>query len=318
MATRSSTIDAVLKPLMTEARRRRSIYRKSISGPLSGLKIDMSSVVDESQRPLASPSGEDVRDSPAPYEQDVVEHSPSPTPIAATKKSSSGSISRSNSTRRPTTPLRRRQLHQAYRSFSESVPLAVFPLPRSGGQSPQPKVSAQKEKERERQMKSDSRPTSPISRPRISLPARPTAHVHTLGHGHGQGQGQKRLARSAHLHTIEADKVRDRARAEPPLTSSLGQSPDLSNLPSPFVNQTISADTDATSPARPERERETDGEEFAAQADSVSPLTGQLLSGVFDHRMTVPISAEEEDRSDWGTDVGSASEAEEEVAGGGQ
>jgi hypothetical protein len=42
VASRSSAIDAVLQPLVTEARRRRSIYGKDkLFGPLTGLHIDM-------------------------------------------------------------------------------------------------------------------------------------------------------------------------------------------------------------------------------------------------------------------------------------
>jgi len=42
VASRSSAIDAVLQPLVTEARRRRSIYSKDkLFGPLTGLHIDM-------------------------------------------------------------------------------------------------------------------------------------------------------------------------------------------------------------------------------------------------------------------------------------
>lgn len=42
-ASRSSTINAILTPLLTEARRRKSDYyhKKSLSGPLAGLHIDM-------------------------------------------------------------------------------------------------------------------------------------------------------------------------------------------------------------------------------------------------------------------------------------
>jgi hypothetical protein len=145
IASRSSTIDAALKPLIKEARRRRSVYKSSNS---AGLYAEKSPAL--------------VHDLP---KSKIVKPG-----------------------RRPNTPsLRhRRQASLAipnFRSFSTSdQPIQPGLLsPRHG----------------------------------LSLPLRPTS-----------GGIPRRLAKSAHLHTIEADRVRQQIRAEP--TEMPTPKPDIS------------------------------------------------------------------------------------------
>ncbi|KAK8864573.1 hypothetical protein IAR55_001823 [Kwoniella newhampshirensis] len=193
VVTRSSTMDAVLKPLLAEARRRKSIYgRKSISGPLTGLRIDMGlgrpPAVIGQDRPKSPEPYNDHLQSPDHDHHELEKHrrdsASSPTPTTRVR-----TLSKVNSaSRRPGTPNAHRQRRQ---------PSIVIPNFRS--------VSATV----------IERPYSPSSphhgqnittilhspRPRASLPPpRP-----------GGGGPPRRIARSAHLHTMEADKVRERA-----------------------------------------------------------------------------------------------------------
>jgi hypothetical protein len=98
LSTKSSTMDTILKPLLTEMKRRKSVRSKSISsGPLSGFRIDIGNGYPPT--PHKSP------------QQDIVPLSP--TPIRPPKSSSL------TTPRRSLTPTRiRKPLIVPYRSFS--------------------------------------------------------------------------------------------------------------------------------------------------------------------------------------------------------
>lgn len=183
MATRSSTIDAVLKPLVAEARRRRSVYsRRSIYGPLADLRVDLTGdraapVIGQEPPAQVESKLSDPRKEAHPTP------SPSPTPRVRT-------VSRSNSTTRRlananTLRLRRQPSLNipTYRSFPAAENSAV-----------------------QSQLSSTSAVSSaggiPMARPRASLTPQRS----------GSGVSARRLARSAHLHTIQADLMRDQAR----------------------------------------------------------------------------------------------------------
>lgn len=138
VASRGSTIEAVLKPLVAEARRRRSIYGSKRYGPLAGLRIDLGAdrppaVIGEGrpQSPLSSqsPQSNDASSprssSPKPYDAtspppslsqlNQFQHSPSPqtpsapiAPLASSsvhkKRNSINAYLASGTARRPLTP----------------------------------------------------------------------------------------------------------------------------------------------------------------------------------------------------------------------
>ncbi|ORY32860.1 UNC-like C-terminal-domain-containing protein [Naematelia encephala] len=228
VASRSSTINAVLKPLLAEAKRRRSVYGgHHRNGPLTGLRIDLG----EGRSPrIIGQNAEDSLGSPA---------SPTPT-TAKVRLAKSSSIARRSNT--PSLRHRRQTSGglNAFRSFSTSDH-----LPQVFGQTI----------------------TSPtVPRPRVSLPPRPTG-----------GAPPRRLARSAHLHTIEADRVRNRVRQE-----------------GTHNGRTLGAESDDAS-----------GQEETFSVTEISPLT-----------QAVPTFSRSPDGEveDWGTDGNaSASEVDEEV-----
>ncbi|WWD17122.1 hypothetical protein CI109_101559 [Kwoniella shandongensis] len=201
VVTRSSTIDAVLKPVLAEARRRRSIYgRKSISGPLTGLRIDMGH-----GRPPAV-IGQDRPKSPEPYQDhlqseayDEIEKqrrgsasSPTPTPRVRTL---SKPMSSTSSNRRPGTPNALRQRRQpsivipTFRSVSTTVIDRPYTPSSPSGGHPHSHHNA------------TILVGSP--RPRGSLP--PSS---TTSSSRPSGGPPRKLARSAHLHTMEIDKAK--------------------------------------------------------------------------------------------------------------
>ncbi|OCF39647.1 hypothetical protein I317_06558 [Kwoniella heveanensis CBS 569] len=241
--TRSSTIDAVLKPLLAEAKRRRSM-RKSFSGPLTGLRIDMGlgrppAVIgqgrprQESGAQLDQPSQRRADDRvlngrggensgkqrpDARNEEDKARAaSPaSPTPVSVHRSRHAGN--RHSISRRPGTPtssssMRQRRLPPGvissnYRSVSatDTIPTAAF-SPSSSSALPTSAVSgADGSGSGSGSVFLHSGLTSPAYKPqpRISLNA-PRAG--------GLAGPSRRLARSAHLHTMEADKLRHELKA---------------------------------------------------------------------------------------------------------
>ncbi|WVQ74004.1 hypothetical protein IAR50_003585 [Cryptococcus sp. DSM 104548] len=192
VASQSRTIDAFLSPLLTEARRRKNIYdRKKNSGPLTGLRIDMGA-----GRPPAI-IGQPRPRAPPPPEPGRTPTSPTPTPRV---KDLSRHGSHHSSGRRPTTPGKKRapQLGtSALRSVSDAH-YYDFGSPVSS--APNTAVSA---------AVSGVGASLASPRPRVSFPGNPRAPA-------------RKLARSSHLHTMEADRV----RAQVQVQSSSGYGPD--------------------------------------------------------------------------------------------
>ena len=129
VATRSETIDTLLKPLLVEVKRRQSQYsRKRLSGPLSGLRIDVGvdtpslllSHTRAQTEPFFHNPGDDKETAPKRYTLDDPPLSPSP--IKHKKLGRSNSLGK-----RPLTPIifkHRRvpspALVTTFRSFSTS------------------------------------------------------------------------------------------------------------------------------------------------------------------------------------------------------
>ncbi|WRT66522.1 uncharacterized protein IL334_003481 [Kwoniella shivajii] len=250
--SRSSTIDAVLKPLLAEARRRRSIYgRKSFSGPLAGLRIDMGA-----GRPPAV-IGQERSDS-----KNNRREGDSPTPVSAKTRS----LGRNNSiSRRPGTPTASRQrrlppgvLTSNYRSVSAADPYQLL--------SSSPIHSSA----------SPNHLTNP--KPRAALAARL-----------GGGGLPKKMARSAHLHTIDGDRRNENTARN------------LSSSPNTGVN----------TPKRPRSSQLFHDESISPPINDISPFTE---SG--EEKLAEPLTIED-GPSDWGTDVeteASVSEIEDDIA----
>ncbi|ODN80517.1 hypothetical protein L202_02743 [Cryptococcus amylolentus CBS 6039] len=177
VASQSRTIDAFISPLLTEARRRKNIYdRKSISGPLTGLRIDMGAgrppAIIGQPRPRA-PSDSAPGRSPA---------SPTPTPKV---KGLSRHGSSSTSNRRPITPGKKRApqlVTPAFRSVSDARYDFASPIASAS-------ITAL-----------DAAASLVSPRPRVSFPGNPRAPP-------------RKLARSSHLHTMEADRVRGQVQS---------------------------------------------------------------------------------------------------------
>lgn len=197
-ATRSSSIDAILKPLIAEAKRRRSVYvKRRMSGPLTGLKIDMGAgrppAVIGLGRPGLNSASTASGEAQSPLSPTVLD-SPSPSPVAKisskTPSGSKTSLTTSSSIRRPHTPGMRNRRSLAvptpFRSFSATLapsgdPSSSVSLP-NGLPLLSPSPGGQQ-------------------RPRQSLPPR-------------AGVVPRRLARSAHLHTIAADHTREKIKQD--------------------------------------------------------------------------------------------------------
>ncbi|WWD03343.1 hypothetical protein V865_001395 [Kwoniella europaea PYCC6329] len=290
--SRSSTINAVLKPLLAEAKRRRSIYgRKSFSGPLTGLRIDMGAgrppAVIGQGRPKSQSDINDIQqdvDSPT---------SPTPTPTSGKIRL----LGKNNSiSKRPGTPnssssaVRHRRFPPGvitnFRSVSatESHQLSSTSPVHSGlgGYS----------------NSSFSNLTSP--KPRGSLSS---SVVKQNGNNHGTS---RKLARSSHLHMIDSDRRKVKSPRSPGPGQSRVQSPisidDEGNFETPkkgrssqvFHNGIILS----SSPS----------------ANEVSPFTVNSSSTMPD-QPSVRVSTDD-GPSDWGTDVeteGSVSEVEYEI-----
>lgn len=188
VVSRSSTIDAVLKPLVAEARRRKSFYsHSSISGPLSGLQIDMGS-----DRPPAVIGFPSTRTKS----------------LAADISGLPSSIrhQRSNSVKRPSTPRRRHNtgpVGSNMRIFSDSTPhLASLHTPPNHLHDMGSPFAFNTPT-------ANSTPNLRSPKPRISLPASRMVN------------SQRKLARSAHLHPMEADKVRRQTKSSTISTGEL-------------------------------------------------------------------------------------------------
>jgi hypothetical protein len=244
VVSRSSTIDAVLKPLVAEARRRKSVYN-STSGPLSGLQIDMGS-----DRPPAVIGFQPPRHQAQPQTQ--ASDGLPPAPLSTRHQ-------RTNSMKRPSTPSRRRHYTgpggigiNNMRIFSDSTPhLAALHTPPNPPQ----------------QMGSPFTLHSSLKspKPRNSLPPPRVVNTHS----------QRKLARSAHLHPMEADQVRRQMKSP---TFGSGES-------------------------TPRRNGNING-------NSVSPGT-MTEDGVFSDGLEMEMMSDLETRSDWDTDAGgSVSEIE--------
>lgn len=180
VVSRSSTIDAVLKPLLAEAKRRKSFYsHNSMSGPLSGLQIDMGS-----DRPPA------VIGSLPPRSKSQTEISGIPSSIRH---------QRSNSVKRPLTPRRRHNtgpVGNGMRIFSDSTPhLPTFNTPPNNQDMGSPFAFNTPTTNVNGNLNTNTTPNFRSPKPRISLPASRMVN------------SQRKLARSAHLHPMEADKV---------------------------------------------------------------------------------------------------------------
>nr|XP_019046506.1 hypothetical protein I302_05256 [Kwoniella bestiolae CBS 10118]OCF25436.1 hypothetical protein I302_05256 [Kwoniella bestiolae CBS 10118] len=289
--SRSSTINTVLKPLLAEAKRRRSIYgSKSFSGPLTGLRIDMGAgrppaVIGEGRPKSLS----DINDS----QQDINSPtSPTPTPISSKTRlhGKSNSISR-----RPGTPnssaMRQRRLPPGvitnFRSVSATEPHQLSSSPvhsGSGGYS----------------NSTFSNLTSP--KPRGSLSS-------AVARQNGQTGNARKLARSSHLHMIDSERRKTSKSPRP-----------QSQITSP-----ISPDGDAEGGEEgnfetPKRTRSRSSQVFhngiilsySPPINEVSPFTVNVSSKMPDQ----PSVGMEDGPSDWGTDVeteGSVSEVEDSV-----
>ena len=177
IATRSSTIDAILQPLVAEARRRKGVYgRRSLYGPLTGLRIDLGDdrppavIGQERPHPLRTANS----DPPDSAGRDPLS-SPPLKPHARTS-------SRTNSlARRAAAPS-----HSRHRRHPSLMIPTYRSLSVSDSKIDQPeKISL------------------PIAnslysyRPRVSLPP---ARPHT--------SAPRKLGRSAHLHTLEGDRFK--------------------------------------------------------------------------------------------------------------
>ncbi|WVQ99509.1 hypothetical protein IAU59_006644 [Kwoniella sp. CBS 9459] len=363
--TRSSTIDAVLKPLLAEAKRRRSM-RKSFSGPLTGLRIDMglgkppavigqgrprrdSDLVPPAQRHTDRHRKQDGREGDkvsdrqgSVDDEDVRATSPaSPTPMSSLRNRHAGN--RNSISRRPGTPnsssIRARRLPPGvvlsnHRSVSatDTITTAAFSPPASSSALPTSAVSGGGGS-----VFLHSGLTSPAyksSQPRSSL--------HTP-RANGLAGPSRRLARSAHLHTMEADKLRHelkgKSRAhsviEPGVNPIPGQNiasigghdgavehTPTSHEPNVAINHRHGAHRHSHDHAI-SRPRQTSG----LPVDQISPFTIQLDDGrmpeglPFDqgdhgHNVNGDSDGEAEGPSDWGTDLeteGSVSEVENEV-----
>ncbi|WWC62151.1 uncharacterized protein I303_104743 [Kwoniella dejecticola CBS 10117] len=278
--SRSSTIDAVLKPLLAEAKRRRSIYgSKSFSGPLTGLRIDMGAgrppAVIGQGRPK---SLSDLNDALIPQVDSPT--SPTPTPVSA--KSHARSLGKSNSIKRSGTP-RQRKLPPGVLTNFRSVS-ATDHLP---GQVPLNTSSSSP------LYTSSSGLTSP--RPRGSLSS-------SLNKPNGP---TKKLARSSHLHIIDSD--RRKSKSPRPIHTSTLTSP---------VNgdeRTIAGDGFETPRKATTNHHQVfqNGDRFLSTSPSneVSPFT--ISSSQMPEQSTV-----DDGPSDWGTDAeteASVSEVEDEV-----
>jgi hypothetical protein len=247
VVSRSSTIDAVLKPLVAEARRRKSGF-SSISGPLSGLQIDMGS--DRPPAVIGFPPNKDRQPNEISGLPSSIRHQ------------------RTSSVKRPSTPSRRRHhtgpglVGSNMRIFSDSTPhLAGLFTPPNLHPSQHSDYMA-------------SPPTTKNvnslngPKPRTSLPPSRTIN------------SQRKLARSAHLHPMEADRVRRQMKLHPHANGS-GESTPRKH------GQYLSA----------------------SPMVDVSPLTAD--DAVFSDGLELEMLDDLDTRSDWGTDAGgSVSEVE--------
>ena len=251
VATRSSTINAVLKPLVGEARHRGSVYtRHSRHGPLANSRIDLSNEPPAAfigpERP--SPSLLDFSKFPR-IRQLESSSSAALNPRGAIKNNSTSVTARRSAP--GTTP---RQIRQSslviptYRAASASDQGAPHVQIGSNGTSPRPRTF--------------------MTPPRVGnlIPSR-------------------RLARSAHLHTVEAEYARDRTRNED-LQEMTANFDTRENVPRKYLG-------DMNSKHR-----------LFAHSITVSPLNdarSKLASDALNHQLVANLGDEEHE--DWGTDA---------------
>lgn len=242
---------------MVEARRRRSVY-KSFSGPLAGLAIDMGSdrppaIIGQPRTsgPNANANAYGNANSNSKLRDPNVDASATPGPNGMGKPAYSSSVRRSDSGRRPLTPRRRQATGNSFpqtRVVSDGTPLlhdsASSPF-LFGLKSP---------------------------KARGSLPP-PRAH----------GLPRK-LARSAHLHTIEADRVRRDVKAR---VEEAG--PDID----------VDMRNGEITPRRPQSTQLVPRTRTEEKRDLISPSSGDLA--VFSD--SPETSTDVEQRSDWDTDA---------------
>ncbi|OWZ33575.1 hypothetical protein C347_02605 [Cryptococcus neoformans AD2-60a] len=179
-ASRSSTINAILTPLLTEARRRKSDYyhKKSLSGPLAGLHIDMGAgrppaIIGQARAQIHTPRH--------------VLSSSTPTPRVKT------SLSRAGSGHRPNiSSLKRRGIVPQVSIPSSEFPLSPRPLP-----LPLPLTNGHNQA-----APSNPKP-SRASFPPPRLPPHPQPHPQPPSLS-------RKLAQSAHLHNLHTTDAGDR------------------------------------------------------------------------------------------------------------
>ncbi|WWC70163.1 uncharacterized protein I206_104111 [Kwoniella pini CBS 10737] len=200
--SRSSTIDAVLKPLLAEAKRRRSIYGgKSFSGPLTGLRIDMG----EGRPPAVIGQGRPKNLSD--FNDDLIPQVDSPTSSTLTPistKSYSRSLGKNNSIKRSGTPRQRKLppgVNTNFRSISSTDYLPINSstytnTSESGMISPEPRGSL----------------SSSLSKP--------------------NGGPLKKLSRTSHLHILDSNLNKLKSKSPRSINNSTMTSPVNGNSPS--------------------------------------------------------------------------------------
>lgn len=257
VAFRGDTIEAVLKPLVAEARRRRSVYgQRSTHGPLASLSFDLNqdrspAVIEETRPkpPSRQPTDPDQRES-------ATTAAPTPSPRVVSRIDST--------TQRPAAPSTTRHRRQpsllipTFRSLSTDHSAIQGQLttksasPGSDGvTSPRPRVS--------------------LSPPRSST-----------------GVPFRRLARTAHLHTIEADRLKSQVRQDPAKEDHHYYDEDSGSTPRPpFETGSMQSAPMSHIPLSPS----TNGDRLSPRSPSnhVFPDIGT--------------STRDEEVEDWGTDV---------------
>ncbi|WWC89140.1 uncharacterized protein L201_004058 [Kwoniella dendrophila CBS 6074] len=236
--SRSSTIDAVLKPLLAEAKRRRSIYgRKSFSGPLTGLKIDMGigrppAIIGQGRPKSLSDINDILRQTHQYNGFDRANSPTSPTPTnntatssnTPTNKTRSHNKSNSNygSPRRSGTPtsssLRQRRFPPGITNNNIRSVSATDQIPLSSStsstsiRSPIPNGHIHSNLLNPRQMGSSSLLSSsnptPMGKPNAGGGG-------GGGGGNGHNGSMRKLAKSSHLHIIDTTDKQRKSKSSP-------------------------------------------------------------------------------------------------------
>ncbi|OXB37956.1 hypothetical protein J007_02309 [Cryptococcus neoformans] len=268
-ASRSSTINAILTPLLTEARRRKSDYyhKKSLSGPLAGLHIDMGAgrppaIIGQARAQIHTPRH--------------VFPSSTPTPRVKT------SLSRAGSGHRPNiSSLKRRGIVPQVSIPSSEFALSPRPLP--------PPLSFTNGYNQA--VPSNPKPSrAPFPPPRL-----PPPHPHP----HPPSSSRK-LAQSAHLHNLHTMDAGDRVpvpvvsdRNKTKTTTTTGTTPrrvdsveSVKGITSMNMNMNMNMDTDTdmSMSMRMRRRRMRSEEERGLSMENVV------------------VVAEDNSQGEWGTD----------------